>query len=87
MNKEAINKIKHGFDFAEASTIFEDPQTIDNDDPDHSVYEPRFLATGLSDRNNLLTTWYSEPVENTIRIIGARGASPRERRIYLGLEQ
>lgn len=83
--KEATNIAKHGVDFGEASTVFVDPDTIDEYDPNHSTGEPSFVATGLSDCARILTVWYAEPTEGNIRIIGARGASKAERRTFHGL--
>ena len=48
---------------------------------DHSVYEQRFLTFGVSWRNRLLAVSYIERRRN-IRIISARLATLRERRIY-----
>jgi uncharacterized DUF497 family protein len=42
-NKSKRNLKKHGVDFEEAKTIFNDPFAITIDDPDHSVAEERYL--------------------------------------------
>jgi uncharacterized DUF497 family protein len=65
----------------EASTVFGDPLATTVADPDHSEGEERFLTTGLSDRQRVLIVWHTEGEEG-IRIIGAREATPHERRIY-----
>jgi len=51
-------------------------------DPDHSVGQERFLTTGLSIQQRLIIVWHTEEEEDMIRIIGAREATPHERRIY-----
>ena len=42
-NKNKINKKKHGLSFEEAVEVFGDENAILFDDPDHSLYEDRFL--------------------------------------------
>jgi uncharacterized DUF497 family protein len=79
--KAASNEAKHGVSFEEASTVFGDPLATTVADPDHSEGEERFLTTGLSDRQRVLIVWHTEGEEG-IRIIGARDATPHERRIY-----
>lgn len=71
--------VKHGVDFAEASTVFGDPfeQTIP--DPEHSLGECRFLSLGASSSHRVLVVSYTERSDNRIRIISARLASRKER--------
>lgn len=79
--KAAVNLAKHGVSFEEASTVFGDPLATTVSDPDHSVSEERFLTTGLSRQQRVLIVWHTDR-EDVIRIIGAREATPRERRTY-----
>ena len=79
--KAASNLAKHGVSFDEASTVFGDPLATTIADPDHSVDEQRFLTTGLSTQQRVVIVWHTER-EEVIWIIGAREATPRERRIY-----
>lgn len=79
--KAASNLAKHGVAFEEASIVFGDPLATTIADPDHSVGEQRFLTTGLSARERVLIVWHTDR-EDVIRIIGAREATPRERRTY-----
>lgn len=67
--------------FEEASSVFGDPLATTVAGPDHSVGEERFLTTGLSIQQRLIIVWHTEE-EDGIRIIGAREATPHERRIY-----
>lgn len=53
-NKNEINIKKHGISFAEASSVFYDPEAIVFDDPDHSDNEERFIIMGISAKANLL---------------------------------
>jgi uncharacterized DUF497 family protein len=80
-DKAAANLAKHGVSFEEASTVFGDPLATTISDPDHSVGEQRFLTTGLSTQQRVVIVWHTDR-EDVIRIIGAREATPHERRIY-----
>lgn len=79
--KSNRNLKKHGVDFEEAKTIFNDPFTITINDPDHSVEENRYLDIGLSSKGRMLIVWYTERNDN-IRIIGSRKAIRSERKMY-----
>jgi len=79
--KAAANLEKHGVSFPEATTVFGDPFELTIPDPDHSVREQRFLSLGLSAENRVLLVSYTER-GNTVRIIHARAAAPKERRTY-----
>ena len=50
-------------------------------DPDHSIGEFRYVTFGISERGRLLVVAHTEQNE-TVRIISARLASKRERKIY-----
>ena len=80
-NKSELNLKKHGVDFAEAKTIFNDSFAITIDDPDHSVVEQRYIDIGLSSTGRMLVVWYTDRNEN-IRIIGCRKAIRSERKMY-----
>ena len=79
--KAGSNQRRHGVGFQEAATVFDDPLSVTIPDPDHSVDEQRFLLLGLSIRRRLLVVAHSERDEST-RIISARRANRRERRLY-----
>ena len=80
--KASANIKKHGVSFDEASTAFADPLSITVPDPDHSTDETRFLLIGRSVRQRMLVVIHAERSESDIRLISARLASRRERRIY-----
>lgn len=80
-NKAAANLLKHGVSFNEAKTVFNDPLYIFFDDPEHSVYEQRFIILGESIQKRMLMVAYTER-DNIIRLISARRATPKERRYY-----
>ena len=79
--KGQIEPEKHGVSFEEANTIFGDPLATTVPDPVHSEAEARYLTTGMSDQQRVLIVWHTERGD-AIRIIGARDATTRERRIY-----
>jgi uncharacterized DUF497 family protein len=79
--KAASNLEKHGVSFEEASTAFGDPLSITVHDPDHSEDEPRFVLVGLTFQGKLVVVVHVE-LEDSIRIVSAREATPRERKDY-----
>lgn len=79
--KAQWNQFKHGISFEEASSIFGDPLAVTVMDPDHSADEERLLTTGMSNQERLVVVWHTEEADE-IRIIGAREATARERRVY-----
>jgi uncharacterized DUF497 family protein len=79
--KARRNVLKHGVAFEEAASAFGDPLSITRDDPDHSVDEDRHLLLGATHRGRLIVVSYTDR-EASVRIIGARLASRRERRTY-----
>lgn len=81
-DKERSNVGKHGLDFAEAMTVFNDPFELTVPDPDHSIGEARFVSVGESEAGRLLVVSCTERTRGEIRIIGARPASRKERRQY-----
>jgi uncharacterized DUF497 family protein len=79
--KADVNLEKHGIDFEEAATIFLDPHLLLIPDLEHSQEEERWVALGRSKSQLLLVVVHTED-DQTIRIISARKAEPRERRLY-----
>jgi uncharacterized DUF497 family protein/uncharacterized protein YceK len=79
--KEGKNIRKHGVSFHEGATVFGDSLSWTFPDPDHSVHEERLLTIGLSSQGRILIISHTDRNLKT-RIIGARLATPRERRDY-----
>ena len=79
--KAKSNLLKHHVSFLEAQTALLDPLSKTDLDPEHSVYEHRFLTLGLSWCGRLLIVSHTE-VGSTIRIISARVATRHEHVIY-----
>ena len=80
--KAEANLKKHGVDFREAATAFDDPWSVAFPDSDHSWDERRFLMIGASARGRILVVAYAEVHANLVRIISARVATRHERRFY-----
>jgi len=80
-DKAAANLAKHGVDFEDATTAFDDPLSITVRDPDHSEREERFLLIGQSKSGRLLVIAHTE-IGTEIRLINARAATRRERQKY-----
>ncbi|MEK6804503.1 MAG: BrnT family toxin [Nitrospirota bacterium] len=79
--KARFNEQKHGVSFHEAATVFGDLLAMTFPDPDHSSSELRLLTFGMSQFTRLLVISHIERRTRT-RIISARLATKRERRIY-----
>jgi uncharacterized DUF497 family protein len=80
--KAEANLRKHRVDFREASTVYEDTESVAFPDVEHSVGERRFLIIGVSARHRVLVVAYIEVSTSVIRIISAREATRHERRFY-----
>lgn len=76
--KAQANLRKHGVSFSEAATCFLDPEAFTAPDRD---YPDRFILIGLSRQLRVLFVVSAEAGER-IRIISARKASPRQRKVY-----
>jgi uncharacterized DUF497 family protein len=80
--KAASNLRKHGVSFTDAEGVFADPLAIVIEDPD-AEDEQRFVAIGLGSAGELLVVVYTER-DNEYRLISARRATRKERKIYEG---
>jgi uncharacterized protein len=80
-DKARRNEAKHGVDFEEALTIFNDPNSLTFEDLDHSDDESRYLCLGISGKGRLLIAAFTESKE-VCRLISCRKATVRERNTY-----
>lgn len=80
--KAESNAAKHGIDFKTACFIFDDPCALILEDFKHSAEEPRFWLIGDSGAGILMIVFTIRRKGESIRIISARKAGRRERRIY-----
>jgi hypothetical protein len=79
--KAGENLKKHGVDFREAATVFDDTLSTTFPDAGHSTGERRFLIIGMSALGRILVVSHAEAAD-IIRIISARTATRRERQFY-----
>ncbi|HXH82371.1 MAG TPA: BrnT family toxin [Candidatus Tectomicrobia bacterium] len=80
-DKARPNFAKHGVSFEEAVTVFGDPLAVTVPDRDHSVDEDRWWTVGVSSQQRLVGVWHTDR-RTSVRLIGARPATPAERRKY-----
>ncbi|HEV2206117.1 MAG TPA: BrnT family toxin, partial [Candidatus Acidoferrales bacterium] len=80
-SKARRNRHKHRVSFHEAATVFGDPLATTFPDPDHSASEQRFVTIGQSSASRILIVAHTDR-DDTVRIISARKATPREREYY-----
>ena len=79
--KDAANRRKHAVDFREGATVLRDPLSTTYPDPVHSRGEQRYVTIGRSELGRTLVVAHTDRAD-TVRIISARPATPRERRFY-----
>jgi uncharacterized protein len=76
--KDALNQRKHDIGFTEAMALFTSgAEYLEIFDEAHSDDEDRFIAVGIIERGVIVVVWTEQPTD-TIRIISARPATPRE---------
>ena len=80
-DKARINQIKHKVSFETATNVFFDENRIEKLDEEHSDDEIQWKVLGKV--GDVLLVIYTERDDKT-RIISARKAKPKERRIYYG---
>ncbi|MFV9504443.1 MAG: BrnT family toxin [Oscillochloridaceae bacterium umkhey_bin13] len=78
--KHQANLRKHGLSFASAHEVFEAPMLIDLDERD-DYGEDRWIGIGRL-RGRIVVIIYTEPDQQTIRVISLRKALSHERNIY-----
>lgn len=80
--KDEVNRAKHGLSFSEANVLFDsEADYLVIFDEAHSESEDRFIAIGDIERGTVVVV-FTEPDEDTTRIISARWASKREQSLY-----
>jgi uncharacterized protein len=78
--KNQVNIAKHGLDFVDASRIFRLPLRITLDERE-DYEEERGIGLGILDGRVVMVV-FTEPDQETIRIISLRKALPYERKCY-----
>ncbi|WP_089941821.1 BrnT family toxin [Candidatus Entotheonella palauensis] len=81
-NKTIRNQEKHGVDFADAATVFDDDYFVTQEDR-AACGEQRFVGTGIDAQGRILTVAYTLLKDDaTIHLISARRATKREITYY-----
>jgi uncharacterized protein len=80
--KAERNALKHGVSFEMAAFAFDDPCALIAEDEKHSTHERRQWLIGDSGEKVLIVVFTLRPPKGNIRIVSARRANRRERRIY-----
>ena len=79
--KEKLNIKKHGISFSTAALVFDDEDRIEIYDAVHSLEEDRYITIGSVGKILFVVYTSRDP---SIRLISARLANERERRLYYG---
>ena len=82
-NKNEINKRKHGISFESAGWVFSDEARLEFYDEMHSIDEDRYITIGKVE-DVLFVVFTERDDANTVRLISARVATAKERRLYYG---
>ncbi len=80
IKKAAANIRNHGIELSHAATVLDDPMAVTIEDTRHG--EQRFVTIGADIVGRVLVAVYAYSGEEEIRLISARRATPKERRIY-----
>jgi uncharacterized DUF497 family protein len=78
--KNQINVEKHGLDFADFYEVFQSPMLVKIDDRE-DYGEERWIGIGLMEMRVVVIV-FTEPKEDTIRVISFRKATTYERKRY-----
>ncbi|GHV77045.1 hypothetical protein AGMMS49942_18660 [Spirochaetia bacterium] len=82
--KAADNIRDHHVKFEVAEFVFDDPRRIERHDDDSSDNEERWQTIGMAP-SQVLFVVYTEVGDDDTRLISARLAEPKERRLYHGI--
>jgi len=80
VKKAAANKRSHGIEFSHGATVLDDPMAVTIEDTRHG--EQRFVTVGSDLLGRVLVIVYAYSGEEEIRLISARKATAKERRVY-----
>jgi uncharacterized DUF497 family protein len=80
VKKAAANKRNHDIEFSHAATVLDDPMAITIEDTRDG--EQRLVTVGSDILGRVLVVVYAYSGDEDIRLISARRATAKERRIY-----
>ena len=81
-NINQTNITKHGIDLLQASTVFKDTSAVVIEDTRHDYGEGRYQIIGATNPLGIVFVVFIERDGGIIRIISARKANKREKRLY-----
>ena len=85
-NKNQSNITKHGINFEDAITIFDDPNILSYEDTRFNYGETRFISIGqitlVTQEKTVIIVVIHTQRNQTIRLISVRKANERERKRY-----
>ena len=82
-DKNKSNIRKHGVDFEEAETVFQDEMALELFDDEHSGGEDRYIIIGISSKTRELMVCHCyRNNSDIVRIISARRATKNEIVLY-----
>ncbi|MEM5546334.1 BrnT family toxin [Pseudoalteromonas fuliginea] len=85
-NKNSKNIDKHGIDFNDAVTIFDDDERIEAIDDRNDYGEERIQVIGEAKPGVLMVVYTWRKSGTSRRMISARTASQKERVVYLSMK-
>ena len=85
-NKNRLNIEKHGIDFNDAITIFDDDDRIEASDDRNDYGEERLQVIGEAKPGVLFAVYTWRHNNTTRRMISARTASKKERLLYYSMK-
>ena len=85
-NKNEKNIVKHGIDFNDALTIFDDDERIESIDNRNNYGEERIQVIGEAKPGVLIAVYTWRKNNTSRRIISARTASAKERIFYQNMK-
>lgn len=86
-NKNQRNIEKHGIDFNDAITIFDDDERVEAIDDRNNYGEERLQVIGEAKPGVLMVVYTCRNKRASRRIISARTASRRERALYQSMKR
>ena len=85
-NKNMKNIEKHGIDFNDAITIFDDDNRVEVSDDRNNYGEERIQVIGEAKPGVLMAVYTWRKHNSSRRMISARTASKKERILYLSMK-
>ena len=85
--KNRINKQKHGISFEESVRVFNDEDSIEIYDREHSATEDRYVVIGKIADGMIICLVFTCRKRDVLRFISSRPANAKEKEEYYGTYQ